>query len=80
MWVKGLANSSLLIKAQDENGNLFLQDVGSGTVDASGNYSVTLTTELEKGSNYLTVIVGEVASDIVTVILTDPFGVVFKQY
>jgi uncharacterized repeat protein (TIGR01451 family) len=76
---KGLAGQTVSIKANDANGNLLLQEVGSGTVDASGNYSITLTTPLPKGENYLTVTVDGVTSDICTVTLTDPFGVVFDS-
>ncbi len=76
---KGLAGQSVRIEANDADGNLPLQEVGSGTVDASGNYSVVLTTSLPKGKNYLTVTVDGVTSDIRTVQLTDPYGVVFDS-
>jgi len=76
---EGLAGQSVSIKANDANGNLLLQEVGSGTVDISGNYSITLTTPLPKGKNYLTVTVDGVTSDIRTVTLADPFGVVFDS-
>lgn len=76
---KGLAGQNVSIKANDANGNLLLQEVGSSTVEPSGDYSITLTTSLFKGENYLTVTVDGVTSDIRTVSLTDPFGVVFDS-
>lgn len=76
---QGLANASVTIVAADAGGSLLLSTVGSGTVDASGNYSITLTTALPKGINYLSVTIDGVASDILTVSLTDPFGIVFDS-
>ncbi len=74
---KGLASQSIEIKSKDTDG--VLTTVGSGTVDGSGNYSVTLTTALKKGNNDLFVTVDDVASDMMSVTLTDPFGVIFDS-
>ncbi len=76
---RGLANSTVTIVANDASGNLLLQTVGSGTTNASGNYSIDLTTALTKGVTYLSVTVDGVASNILAVRLTDPFGVVFDS-
>lgn len=73
----GKAGEAVTIKAKDAQGNLLLSNVGTGTVDGNGNYSVTLSTTLPKGNITLTAVVDNVASDIVTIILTDPFGIVF---
>ena len=74
---EGVAGATVTVLANDLGGNMLLQTVGSGTVDGSGNYAFDLTTDLFKGENYLSVTVDGVASDILTVLLTDPFGVVF---
>lgn len=76
---QGLAGQTVTIKVNDANGNLLLASAGTGTVDGSGNYSVTLTTALPKGVNYLSAVVDGVSSDIVDVALTDPFGIVFDS-
>lgn len=76
---QGLPGASVSIKANDASGNLLLSEVGAGTVDGSGNYSITLTTALPGGINYLSAVVSGVSSDIVDVSLTDPFGVVFDS-
>jgi uncharacterized repeat protein (TIGR01451 family) len=76
---QGRAGSAVIIKAHDTGGNLPLATVGSGTVDASGDYSVTLTTALPKGTVYLASVVDDVASGKVELKFTDPFGVVFDS-
>ncbi|OGW98690.1 MAG: hypothetical protein A2Z81_07805 [Omnitrophica WOR_2 bacterium GWA2_45_18] len=76
---KGLSGATVEVKASDAAGNLLLTGVGSGTVNSSGNYSVTLSTALPKSTNSLSVTVDGVASDILNVKMTDPFGVVFDS-
>ncbi|MBU0468336.1 MAG: DUF11 domain-containing protein [Candidatus Omnitrophica bacterium] len=81
---QGLAGAAVNILAHDQNGNMFLQSVGSTTVGPDlgsgfGNYSVQLSTALLKGINYLSVTVDGVASDIVWLVLRDAFGVVFDS-
>jgi len=79
---KGLAGSTVTLTAKDANGNLLLTDVASATVGADGNYTISsssYTTNLVKGTNYLTVTVDGVASAIREVSLVDPFGVVFDS-
>lgn len=75
----GLAGQAITIYAYDDGGNLLLTTVGNGVVNGSGAYSVTLSTALFKGVNHLAVVVDDVASDIVDLKLTDPFGVVFDS-
>ncbi|MBZ0166937.1 MAG: hypothetical protein K8I00_09025, partial [Candidatus Omnitrophica bacterium] len=67
------------IVANDSNGNLLLSSVGAGVVSAGGTFSITLSTPLPKGTNFLSVTIGGVASDIFSYALTDPFGVVFDS-
>lgn len=76
----GLDGQAVTVAVLDSSGDLVLT-AGSGTVGASvtGEYSVTLTTTLTAGVNYLSVSVNGVASDIFTIYLTDPFGVVFDS-
>ena len=79
---KGLAGSSVTLTAKDSNGNLLLSDVASATVGADGNYTISssnYTTNLVKGTNYLTVTVDNVTSSIIEVSFVDPFGVVFDS-
>ncbi|MBI3314622.1 MAG: DUF11 domain-containing protein [Candidatus Omnitrophica bacterium] len=76
---QGQASQTVTVVANDAAGVLLLTDVGTGTVAADGSYSVTLTTALPKSTNYLSVTVDGVASDLITVTLTDPFGVVFDS-
>lgn len=76
---QGLANAAIIVIASDTNGNLLQQTVASGTVDGSGNYSLTLSTPLPKGTNSLSVTVNGTASTIIDVLLTDPYGVVFDS-
>lgn len=73
----GLTGQTVTVAILDSDGDLVL-NAGSGTVVA-GVYSVTLTTALSSGVNYLSVTVNGVASDIFTIYLTDPFGVVFDS-
>jgi hypothetical protein len=75
----GLASQAVSIYAYDTGGNLLVTTVGSGSVNVSSAYSVTLSTTLFKGLNYLAVVVDGVASDIVELKFTDPFGVVFDS-
>ncbi len=75
----GQASQPVIIVANDAAGNLLLSTVGSGTLDGSGIYSITLTTALPKNINYLSATVDGVASDLIYVTLTDPFGVVFDS-
>ncbi|MDO8675400.1 MAG: hypothetical protein Q7K71_04715, partial [Candidatus Omnitrophota bacterium] len=76
---QGQALQTVTVVANDAAGALLLTDVGTATVAADGSYSVTLTTALPKSTNYLSVTVDGVASDLITVTLTDPFGVVFDS-
>ncbi len=76
---QGNPSSTLAVLASNGTGSFLLQTVGTGTVDASGNYEVTLTTALPKGTNYLSVTIDNVATSILNVALTDPFGVVFDS-
>ena len=76
---QGLASTSVTIVASDSLGNLLLQTVGSGATDGSTDYSTLLTTALTKGTIYVSVTVDDVASDIFTYKLTDPFGIIFDS-
>lgn len=79
---KGLAGKAVVLYANDANGNLLLANVAAGAVDASGNYTINsadYTTDLPKGTVYLSVVVDDVSSLITTVSLVDPFGVVFDS-
>ena len=79
---KGLAGQTVTLTANDDNGNLFLSDVAATTVDANGDWTISstdYTTNLVKGTNYLSVTVGGVASNVRSVSLVDPFGVVFDS-
>ncbi|MCA9400241.1 MAG: DUF11 domain-containing protein [Candidatus Omnitrophica bacterium] len=76
---EGLASTAFVIQASDELGNLLLQSVASGTSGADGSINQALTTALTKGSNYVSITVNGVASDIIELKLTDPFGVVFDS-
>jgi uncharacterized repeat protein (TIGR01451 family) len=79
---KGLAGSTVILTANDANGNLPLTDVASTTVGADGNYTISssdYTTKLVKGTNYLSVTVDGVTSNIGEVSLVDPYGVVFDS-
>lgn len=75
----GEPGSAVEILANDANGNLLLQPVATGTVSIGGTFSITLTTPLPKGTNFVSATVSGVASDIFTYALTDPFGVVFDS-
>lgn len=77
---KGLAGQTVTLTAKDANDNLLLSNVASTTVGADGNYAIAssnYTTNLAKGTNYLTVTVDGVVSSITSVSFVDPFGVVF---
>ncbi|PIY82871.1 MAG: hypothetical protein COY78_04470 [Candidatus Omnitrophica bacterium CG_4_10_14_0_8_um_filter_44_12] len=77
---KGKPGASVTLTAKDANGNLLLSNVASGTVNASGDYTITssdYTTALVKGINYLSVTVDGVTSSIREISFVDPFGVVF---
>lgn len=76
---KGLAGQTVTITAYSSTGTAEFQTVGTGTVDGSGNYSVTFTTALTKGTNTISVVVDGVGSNISTYTLVDPFGVVFDS-
>ncbi len=76
---EGLAGATVTVRAADANGNLLLAAVASTTIAGDGTYSVTLTTDLFKGTNYVSVSVSDVGSDIFEISLTDPFGVVFDS-
>ncbi len=80
----GAPGAAFTILANDEEGNLLLADVGNGNVGADlgsgyGEFSITLTTALPRGTNYISVTIGNVASHIVTVKLTAPYGIVFDS-
>ncbi|MBF0522600.1 MAG: DUF11 domain-containing protein [Candidatus Omnitrophica bacterium] len=76
---KGLAGQSVEVLASDALGNLLLSTVGIGTVDGSGNYNLTLNSPLVRALNFLSVTVNGVASNILEVKMTDPFGIVFDS-
>ena len=79
---KGLAGENAVLKAFDKNGNLLLSDVATTVVDSTGTWSISsssYTTSLPKGTNYLTVVIDGVASDVLSLELVDPFGVVFDS-
>ncbi|MCD4780564.1 MAG: DUF11 domain-containing protein [Candidatus Omnitrophica bacterium] len=76
---QGASGDTVTVMANDADGNMLLQTVGSGSTDGAGDFSFALTTDLLKGENYLSVTVDGVASGIVPVLLTDPFGVVFDS-
>jgi hypothetical protein len=72
------AGSTITVQALDVNGNL--ADFGTGVADGSGNYSIALTTALPSGTNELSVLADStIASNLVAVFLTDPFGRVFDS-
>jgi hypothetical protein len=79
----GLASAPVTVQALDVNGNLLLA-AGSGVVAGNGAYSVTLTTGLPNGTNFLSVTVGTpgssaTATALLKVALTNPFGFVFNS-
>jgi uncharacterized repeat protein (TIGR01451 family) len=74
---QGAANQAVTVQALDANGDLLLT-AGSGTVDSSGNFSVTLSTALPASTNILSVVVSNVASALINVTLADPFGYVYN--
>ena len=77
----GTSQNGQVVKVQalDANGNLILS-AGSGTdTVSSGVFSVALTTALPSATNYLSVTVNGVASALIKVSLTDPFGVVYNS-
>ncbi len=76
---QGKPGQTVTVLANDLSGNMLLQTVGTGTVDSSGNYAVTLSKTLFKGANFLSVTVDQVASSIITVYSADPFGIVFDS-
>jgi hypothetical protein len=75
----GQASQALDLRAEDTDGDLLLQVVGSGSVDAGGNFSQQATTSIVKGHVDVSVTVDGVASDVVSLLFTDPFGVVFDS-
>ncbi|MDP8213258.1 MAG: hypothetical protein P9X22_08240 [Candidatus Zapsychrus exili] len=76
----GLAGESLEVVAMDELGALLYQTVGTGLVDtADSRYSVT-PSPLVKAVNYIAVVINGVASDILEIKLTDPFGIAFDSF
>jgi uncharacterized repeat protein (TIGR01451 family) len=78
----GLAGQNVTVSAWDANGNLLLADVATAVVGLGGAWSVpgeNYTTSLVRGTNYLIVTVGGVASDVITLQFTDPFGIVFDS-
>ncbi len=84
--IQGIAKQgqAVSVYAKDRAGALLTQEVGSGTVNntsgtAYDTFSVTLTTALTKGINYLAVVVDGIASLRKRISLTDPFGVVFDS-
>jgi hypothetical protein len=75
----GKASQSVVIMAKDQNGNLLLSNVGTGAVDAGGNYTANVLTNLPQGANLVSVIVDGVSSEVNTYFMTDPFGYVFDS-
>ncbi|HLF18138.1 MAG TPA: Ig-like domain-containing protein [Candidatus Omnitrophota bacterium] len=75
----GAPNEAVEILASDANGNLLLTVVGTGVTDGTGFYSITVSTPLVKGLVFISVTISDVASDILEVQFTDPFGVVFDS-
>ena len=74
---EGKPGQLIEVKARDALGNLTLTIVGEDIVSESGTYAVVLTQDLPKGSNYVSVTVDGVASDIYELLFTDPYGVIF---
>lgn len=72
-----LASQGGTLVVNDADGNLLLATAGTGSVSAGGIFNISSTVDLPKGSNYVSVTVNGVASDIVELLLVDPFGVVF---
>ncbi|MFT7537985.1 MAG: putative repeat protein (TIGR01451 family), partial [Lysobacterales bacterium] len=75
----GLANETIDLVAKDLYENLLLATVGTGTVSLASTFDVTVGTALKKGVNYVSVTVNGVASNILELLFTDPFGVVFDS-
>lgn len=78
----GLAGQNVILSAWDANGNLLLTDVATAVTGADGIWNIaesSYTTSLVKGTNYLTVTISGVASDVISVTFTDPFGIVFDS-
>lgn len=77
---QGATGQTIDVLVADDDDDFLLQTVNAGeTVDGSGDYSLTSTTTLTKGRNYISVTIDGVASDIIEIILTDPYGVVFDS-
>ena len=76
---QGKPAEAVTIHAFDASGNFLFQPVGSGQVDGNGDFSVTVTTPLPKGAVSVVATVNGVASEIVDLQLTDPFGIVFDS-
>ncbi len=75
----GKPGQAVVVKANDSAGSLLLSSIGSSTTDGTGNYSFAVTTSLLKGTNYVSVVVDGVSSDLISLSLTDPFGYVFDS-
>ncbi|MBU0534376.1 MAG: DUF11 domain-containing protein, partial [Candidatus Omnitrophica bacterium] len=79
---KGVAGQTVTLTVKDAAGNLLLTDVATTIVDGLGNWTISspdYTTNLVKGINYLSATVSGTVSDIRTISLTDPFGIVFDS-
>lgn len=79
---RGLAGEVLILTVNDQNGNLLLTNIANVLVDGTGNWTIfaaDYTTSLPKGVNYLSVTAAGTASDIRSISLTDPFGIVFDS-
>jgi uncharacterized repeat protein (TIGR01451 family) len=79
---QGLAGQNVTVSAWDANGNLLLTDVANAVVGVGGIWNINsanYSTPLVKGTNYLIVTVDGVASDVISLQFTDPFGIVFDS-
>ncbi|MCP3681749.1 MAG: DUF11 domain-containing protein [bacterium] len=76
---RGKPGAPVLIDAADTNGFLPLTLVGTGTVDADGNYSIQVNQDLPGGVTLISVTVDGVTSAILSINMTDPYGVIFDS-
>jgi len=74
---RGVSSQAVEIVAEDQNGDL--QVVGTGTTNASGEFSIILSTALPAGTNGISATVGDTTSNITTVYLVDPWGIVYDS-
>lgn len=79
---KSKPNQTVIFTVKDQGNNLLLTDIANTTSNALGEFRIVETDysqALPNGKNYLTVTVDGVTSDIRTISLVDPYGVVFDS-